>query len=295
MDLNPSPAEGSARQTHGEEPRGRAVASPRARRAVAPADGGPVQAGPLAALPARLPARTGRPLYRNLMEVLRQAIVRGDWATGDALPSEGEIGARYGVSRITVRHALQLLQFEGYVRTQRARPAVVTSREPAPSGDTRVDYLSELIQGSVDAQIQTFSWRPEPAPAVAGILGVAPGNPVPCLRGVLRREGQRLARNAFYFLPSIGERLRLDDFDDAVIFRVVQSRLGVRIADVRMTVWADTADDEDVAQLGCEPGSAVVCSRIVYCDERGQPFEVTLARSPAALRSYSFRVKVDPA
>jgi DNA-binding GntR family transcriptional regulator len=159
----------------------------------------------------------------------------------------------------------------------------------------RVDYLSEMIQGSVDAHIQTFSWRPELAPAVAGILGVAPETPVPCLRGVLRREGQRMARNAFYFLPSIGERLRLEDFDDAVVFRVVQSRLGVRIADVRMTVWADIADDDDIAQLGCEPGSAVVCSRIVYCDDRGQPFEVTLARSPAALRSYSFRVKVDPA
>jgi DNA-binding transcriptional regulator YhcF (GntR family) len=162
MDLNSSPAEGSARQAHGEEARGRA-ARPATRRAATPAGSGPALAGPLSALPARLPARTGRPLYRNLMEVLRQAIVRGHWATGDALPSEGEIGARYGVSRITVRHALQLLQFEGYVRTQRARPAVVTAREPAPSGDTRVDYLSELIQGSVDAQIQTYSWRPMPS------------------------------------------------------------------------------------------------------------------------------------
>lgn len=248
----------------------------------------------LAALPTRLPKSTGRPLYRSLMETLRRTIVQGQWGVGQALPSEGEIGARFGVSRITVRHALQLLQFEGYVRTQRARPAVVVAREPTPAGDTRADYLSELIQGTADAQIQMFSWRPEVAPAAAGILGVAPDRPVPCLRGLLRRDGQRLARSTFYFLPAIGERLRLEDFDDAVVFRVVQSRLGVRIADVRMTVWADSADAEDVAQLGCELGSAVLCSRIVYRDERGHPFEVTMARAPAALRSYSFRVKVDP-
>lgn len=248
----------------------------------------------LSVLPPRLPGRKGGPLYRKLTEVLRQAIDQGRWAVGDALPSEGEIGARFGVSRITVRHALQLLQFEGYVRTQRARPAVVLAREPQPAGDLRADYLSELIQGSVDAQIQLFSWRPESTAAAAGILGLPPEQPVPCLRGLLRREGQRLARTTFYFLPAIGERLRLEDFDDAVVFRVVQSRLGVRIADVRMTVWADTADDEDVAQLGCEPRSAVMCARIIYCDDRGQPFEVTMLRSPAALRSYSFRVKVDP-
>lgn len=248
----------------------------------------------LAALPARLPKNKGRPLYRSLMEAMRRTIVQGQWAVGQALPSEGDIGARFGVSRITVRHALQLLQFEGYVRTQRARPAVVLAREPNPAGDTRADYLSELIQGSVDAQIQMFSWQPELAPAAAGILGLPPDEPVPCLRGLLRRDGQRLARSTFYFLPSIGQRLRLEDFDDVVVFRVVQSRLGVRVADVRMRVWAENADAEDVAQLGCEPGSAVLCSRIVYRDERGQPFEVTMGRAPAALRSYSFRVKVDP-
>jgi GntR family transcriptional regulator len=248
----------------------------------------------LAALPPRLPKSSGRPLYRSLMEARRRAIVQGQWTVGQALPSEGEIGARFGVSRITVRHALQLLQFEGYVRTQRARPAIVLAREATPAGDLRADHLSELIQGSVDAQIQMFSWQAEHAPAAAGILGVPPEQPVPCLRGLLRRDGQRLARSIFYFLPSIGARLRLEDFDDAIVFRVVESRLGVRVADVRMTVWADIADAEDVAQLGCELGSAVLCSRIVYRDERGQPFEVTMARAPAALRSYSFRVKVDP-
>jgi GntR family transcriptional regulator len=283
----PGDADPATQTAHARRPR---RASP-AGAADAPAETDSVA---LQALPATLPRRGGRPLYRSLTEVLRQAIDQGRWAVGDALPSEGAIGARFDVSRITVRHALQLLQFEGYVRTQRARPAVVLAPQSRAVGDTRADSLSDLIQGATDAQMLMVSWKPELAPEPAAILGLPPQQPVACLRGVLRRDGQRLARTTFHFLPAVGERLRLEDFDDAVVFRVLQARLGIRVADVRMKVWADTADDEDVAQLGCAPGSAILCSRIVYRDGQGQPFEVTDARSPAALRSYSFHVKVDP-
>ena len=281
-DVDPASQTARARRPRRAPPAG-------AGSAPAEADGAALQA-----LPATLPRRGGRPLYRSLTEVLRQAIDQGRWAVGDALPSEGAIGARFDVSRITVRHALQLLQFEGYVRTQRARPAVVLAPQSRAVGDTRADSLSDLIQGATDAQMLMVSWKPEVAPEPAVILGLAPQQPVACLRGVLRRDGQRLARTTFHFLPAVGERLRLEDFDDAVVFRVLQTRLGIRIADVRMKVWADTADEEDVAQLGCAPGAAILCSRIVYRDGQGQPFEVTDARSPAALRSYSFHVKVDP-
>ena len=49
-------------------------------------------------------------LYRRVHEALRRAIAEGGWAPGDSLPSEASLGARFGVSRITVRQAMQLLQ-----------------------------------------------------------------------------------------------------------------------------------------------------------------------------------------
>ncbi len=45
----------------------------------------------------------GMPLHRQLYLVLRDQIVSGAVSSGDPLPSEQELGALYGVSRITVR------------------------------------------------------------------------------------------------------------------------------------------------------------------------------------------------
>ncbi|MFM8990278.1 MAG: GntR family transcriptional regulator, partial [Alphaproteobacteria bacterium] len=70
-----------------------------------------------AGVPRTLPADRGMALYRRVHEALRRAIAEGGWAPGDSLPSEASLGARFGVSRITVRQAMQLLQVEGYIRT----------------------------------------------------------------------------------------------------------------------------------------------------------------------------------
>lgn len=238
-----------------------------------------------------LPA--GGALYRAVYEALRQGIADSVWKPGDLLPSEAAIGARYGVSRITVRHALQLLQFEGYIRTQRAHRAIVLSRDPLLQGGSRSDTIRDIIETATDFQLDVESWRREPAEDVATLLGAPSGKPLHCLRATLVLDGHRLGRTIIYFHPSVGEKLSAESFDDPVVFRGLQRKLGLSIGDVKMTVWAEIASEEDVRQLGCAPGSAMLCSRIVYSDGEKRPFEATYARYPAALRRYTFDIEAN--
>ncbi|MFE9866988.1 GntR family transcriptional regulator [Streptomyces sp. NPDC005506] len=57
----------------------------------------------------------GAPLtpYRQLAEILRARIARGDWAVGRAIASESGLVQEYGLARSTVRRALILLAEEG--------------------------------------------------------------------------------------------------------------------------------------------------------------------------------------
>lgn len=234
-------------------------------------------------------------LYRRVFDVLRKAIADGTWSPGESLPSEASLGQRFKVSRITIRQALQLLQIEGYIRTQRARRAIVLSRNPLGQSTGKVDTIEELIQAASDAQLKVSSWRSELAPDVAQILGVPPGSDLRCLRSTLRRDGQTMGRSIIYFHPSIGERLRRQDFNDVIVFRVLRRELGVQLVDVKMTVWAELAEAEDVSQLGCKPGTAVLCTRLVYRGAQGLPVEVAFTRYPAAMHrvTYSVDVRVD--
>ena len=54
---------------------------------------------------------------QQVFDQLREQILAGDWKPGDKLPSENELAAQFGVSRVTVRNALQKLSGLGLLET----------------------------------------------------------------------------------------------------------------------------------------------------------------------------------
>lgn len=65
------------------------------------------------------------PQYRRLYEVLRKQIISGIYKAGDLLPSENDLCAQYGITRPTVRHALDSLLHEGMIRKHRGKGSIV--------------------------------------------------------------------------------------------------------------------------------------------------------------------------
>jgi GntR family transcriptional regulator len=74
---------------------------------------------------AGLDRRSRVPLYYQLQELLHQQIASGRFKVGDALPSEGELCRRFGVSRIVVRQALQVLDDDGEIVRQQGKGTFV--------------------------------------------------------------------------------------------------------------------------------------------------------------------------
>ncbi|QIG46301.1 GntR family transcriptional regulator [Nordella sp. HKS 07] len=70
------------------------------------------------------------PLYVQLRGLLRDMIDRGDLVANDKLPSERELVARYGVSRITVRQAIKDLENLGYLHTRPGKGIYVAETKP---------------------------------------------------------------------------------------------------------------------------------------------------------------------
>ena len=74
-------------------------------------------------LPFSLNRNDGRPLVRQLVDGLRQAIVEGYFKPGDAIPSYRDLAPALGVSEIVTKAALRRLSKEGFVT---ARPRLGT-------------------------------------------------------------------------------------------------------------------------------------------------------------------------
>ncbi|MFJ8750454.1 GntR family transcriptional regulator [Streptomyces sp. NPDC102441] len=74
----------------------------------------------------------GAPLtpYRQLAEILRLRIARGDWAAGRAIPSETQLVQEYGLARSTVRRAIAVLVADGIVFVVPQRGTFVAETPP---------------------------------------------------------------------------------------------------------------------------------------------------------------------
>src|SRR5215211_5088863 len=65
------------------------------------------------------------PRYYQLKEIIRERIRSGEWATGSPIPSERELCARYGISRMTARQSITELVNEGLLYREQGKGTYV--------------------------------------------------------------------------------------------------------------------------------------------------------------------------
>jgi GntR family transcriptional regulator len=131
--------------------------------------------------------KQGRPAYRQIAEDLSAQIEDGSLPEGARIPSEAELREDYGVSRIVVRQAMELLASQGLISKERGRGSFVRPRGPK---ETRIvgDFYGKRHTGSpFAAAVKAAGHRPEwdyqtrettASPAVAERLGIQAGDPV---------------------------------------------------------------------------------------------------------------------
>lgn len=68
------------------------------------------------------------PHYRKLFEALRKQILDGVYREGELLPSENDLCAQHGLTRPTVRHALDALLHEGLIKKHKGKGSIVSNR-----------------------------------------------------------------------------------------------------------------------------------------------------------------------
>ena len=94
-------------------------------------------------------------LYDNIKEDILGKIKNGTYPVGETIPSELELAESYGVSRATVRQALQILAADGYVEKRRRRGTIVTKPKVEQSFTMSVRSFEDAMRlaGMDDAAI----------------------------------------------------------------------------------------------------------------------------------------------
>jgi DNA-binding GntR family transcriptional regulator len=157
-------------------------------------------AGALASPPPRRPRR--RALTDEVRELIAEELILSDVvAPGELLPSEKELSARYGVSRVTLRQSMRSLQEAGLIAIRHGVGSVVLARSRALTHG--LDSLSSLETYARDSgqEIGTDQLEMEELRAdasLAGRLRVAPGHRVLAVRRVKTLDGEPVGWIADY-------------------------------------------------------------------------------------------------
>lgn len=67
-----------------------------------------------------------RPIYKQLVDNLKQSIIRGEFALGERIPSVRDLALKTKVNPNTMQRALQELEEEGFIKTERTTGKYVT-------------------------------------------------------------------------------------------------------------------------------------------------------------------------
>lgn len=95
---------------------------------------------------------SGTPIYRQLVEQVRQAVASGVLKAGDRLPSVRDLAVELAVNPNTVAKAYQELEREGVIETPRGRGSFVADRDPAlPEAERLRQFVEAADRLAADA------------------------------------------------------------------------------------------------------------------------------------------------
>ncbi len=232
------------------------------------------------------------PLYYQLENLLREKINSGAVSPGDRLPTESDLIEQYGVSRITVRQALQALADEGLIERRQGRGTFVaerrTRRKTFEGVTNLTGSLDELIEMGKGTPVKLLEMnRVEASAHEAELLSIKPGEPVFRIKRLRLRDDKPYSLIINYLPAEIGARLTREDLSHGALLQLLESRFGLRLHDARQQITAELADPYVAGLLKVRIGSPLLSiERTVYTED-GKPIEYVHTVYRTDLFSYS--------
>ncbi|PXY29008.1 GntR family transcriptional regulator [Prauserella endophytica] len=203
------------------------------------------------------------PRYRVIYDDIVSQIQEGLLAPAAQLPGENDLARQYGVSRMTVRQALDLLDSDNFVVRRQGSGTFVSETAKRGRRLNRLRSFADEIAGTA-GEVSSRVVRAETGPAtaeVAAVFGIAEGDVVNRVTRVRLIGGAPAALQDAWVPYSVAPSLCREPLLGGSLYRTLTERFGVqlRYADQSMTGALLTA--EQAGLLDAEPGGAVLEAR----------------------------------
>jgi GntR family transcriptional regulator len=202
--------------------------------------------------------RSHVPLHAQVEQAVLKSMADGVLPAGARLPPEDELIARFGVSRTTIRTAIQSLLARGLVEIRRGKGTFVTR-------PTITQELTELT-GFVE-DMRAIGRRPSAlvldrrlvaaSETVARQLSLQRGAPVARIQRVRLADGTPLSFDETYLPLELGEKIMAEDLENQPIFSLLEQKFATPLLEAEYRLAAVASHGTVARALGIEAGSPI--------------------------------------
>ncbi|MFD0959914.1 GntR family transcriptional regulator [Paenibacillus chungangensis] len=211
---------------------------------------------------------SGVPLHLQVREIIRKEVENQELVDENGkMPTEAELVERFGVSRVTIRNAMQSLVEEGMFIRERGRGTYLNTNRPE-------NWVGRLM--GFTESIREAGFEPGADILRKGMTNQHPEEvrdqmkqrAVWELKRVRHADGIPIAIEQAYYPPEIGIDLEQQDLNKIAIYKYFEDELGIFLKEADQKISAVKAGKEEADILGVELGDPLLhLERISYSQQ----------------------------
>ncbi len=230
----------------------------------------------------------GVPLYLQVEQHLRQRVQSGEWQPGQKIPTEEQMCAAYGVSRVTMRQALARLVDRGLLVRERGRGTFVRDAALTAAARGVTSFTTELAALGLEAGARVLAVEVVPADAATlDALGLDHGAEVVRVHRVRTGNGRPIGIQTSLLPVQRFPNLEHQNLRDRSLYQLLRTHYGVVPVEAVETFTVGGIDTREARLLEVPPQTCAFFVERVTLDARG-PFE----RVTSVMRGDRYRIRL---
>ncbi len=234
----------------------------------------------------KLDHESNTPLYRQAEALLRKMISEEEYVNGKLLPNEVELSKKLGISRNTLRQAINNLMFEGLLVRKKGYGTTVAPSKVMSNARNWMSFSQEMH--ALGVEVQNFelhlSWK-KVAKECAEFMNIPEGTRVLCLERLRGKPDHPFVYFISYFHPDI--HMTGDEDMNKPLYDMLSEKYGVNVKVSRELISAQKVDEFLADKLEISEGDPILVRKRFVYDDKSMPIEYNIGYYRADSFSYS--------
>lgn len=223
---------------------------------------------------AKINRQNSVPLYQQLYVLLRDEIDSGRWQPGDLMPTEANLREEHGLSRATVRQALDALVNDGLIYRERGRGTYVAHPTVHQALVRIVSFTEDMRQRGFTPGTRVLAAELlEAPPGLAEQLGITPGEELARIERLRLADGEPMSVEQSHLIHRYCPGILAHDYALNPLREMLEREYGIRIASARQSIRAVNAPRGLAQSLAVAAGAALLLIERVSYSQYNLPVE----------------------